>query len=75
MTDLNTHLTLEQAINLLKKIVKRSEALDEANHFDFSLVPASELSLYQLALRVAQGSLRRKEISQEEFEKKTHLKN
>lgn len=67
-------LDLESAFDILKSTVKKSEALDQAFHFDFTLVPAEKRHICVKALKRVQVALRNKEITQEYFEKRTTLK-
>lgn len=67
-------MDLESAIELLRKTVKRSEALDRARHFDLTLLPAEDRLKGFSALKRVQLALRNKEVTQEYIEKKTTLK-
>ncbi len=69
-----SEMDLESAFDLLKNIVKQSEALDEARHFDLTLVPALERDKYLIAFIRIQKAIRSKEITLEEVEKRTTLK-
>ncbi|MDH4468861.1 MAG: hypothetical protein QE271_12450 [Bacteriovoracaceae bacterium] len=71
----NTNMTTEQAIELLKKIVKPSTALDEFRHFDLSLVSVEERPRYQAAIKVVAHALKTKEITQDFFEKSVTFKD
>lgn len=64
-----TELSLEESIKLLKTIVKKSEALDGANHLDFTLVSSDQRGLYQNALARANFFIKKGDISQDEFNK------
>ena len=64
-----TELNLAESLNLLRKIVKKSEALDGANHLDFTLVSSSERPLYQNALARVNFFIKKGDITQEEFNK------
>jgi len=67
-------MDLEQAIVLLKKIVKEN-GTNDMKHLDVGLVPADERPLYDKALRVAKMSIIEGKISQDELFGKIHLNN
>lgn len=67
-------LDLESAIDLLKNIVKESEALDKSRHFDLTLVPAGDRNMYVAALKRIHKAIRLKEVTADYIEKKTTLK-
>lgn len=67
-------MDLESAFDLLRAIVKRSEALDKARHFDLTLVPAQDRLKYYSALKRIQKAIRTQEVTQDFVEKKTTLK-
>lgn len=69
-----SEMDLESAFDLLKTIVKKSEALDDARHFDLTLVPALSRPKFQSALIRVQKAIRTKEITQDYVEKRTTLK-
>ena len=72
--DIDDDIDLESAFEILKLSVKKSVALDQARHFDFTLIPAAKRGQCIKALKRVQQALRNKEITQEYFEKKTTLK-
>lgn len=72
--EIDDDIDLESAFEILKSTVKKSEALDQARHFDFTLIPAGKRLQCVKALKRVQQALRNKEITQEYFEKKTTLK-
>lgn len=67
-------LTTAQAMALLSKITKKSEALDGAKHFDLTLVPATERPQYVAALKKIYHVIKMGELTQEEFERRVGLK-
>lgn len=67
-------MDLEQAIVLLKKIVKEN-GTNDMKHLDVGLVPADERPVYEKALRVAKMSIIEGKISQDELFGKIHLSN
>ena len=73
--EMNKEMTTEQAIELLKKIVKHSTALDEFRHFDLSLISIEERPTYQSAIKAVAQALKKKEITQEFFEKSVTFKD
>ena len=62
----------EKAISLLKKAVKHSH-LDNQKHLDFSLVNATHLDEYQLAMITVQTAVKEGEITQEELKRRLGL--
>lgn len=69
-----SEMDLETAFDLLKTIVKSSEALDKSRHFDLSLVAADKRNTYLLALIRIQKAIRSQETTQDYVEKRTTLK-
>lgn len=67
-------MDLEQAIVLLKKIVKEN-GTNDMRHLDVGLVPADERPMYEKALRVAKMAVFEGKISQDELLGKIHLTN
>lgn len=64
-----TELDLSEALELLKTIVKKSDALDGANHLDFTLVSSSQRELYKNALARANFFIQKGEITKDQFNK------
>lgn len=67
-------MDLEQAIVLLKRIVKEN-GTNDMRHLDVGLVPADERPKYEKALRVAKMAVFEGKISQDELLGKIHLTN
>jgi hypothetical protein len=67
-------MDLEQAIVLLKKIVKEN-GTNDMRHLDVGLVPADERPAYEKALIVAKMAVFEGKISQDELFGKIHLNN
>ena len=62
----NIELTYEEAVNLLRKIVKHSH-LDNQKHIDLSLALAPDRVKYQEAMVVVQESVAKGERTEEEL--------
>jgi hypothetical protein len=58
-----------EAIELLKNIIKNSTASDEFLHIDLSLVPAEQRSLYESALKTTYRAILKGEITRDEVNK------
>lgn len=67
-------MDLEQAIELLKTVVKNNSTNDE-NHLDLGLVATEERPKYQKALIVARLAIQEGKISQDEFKRLVHINN
>ncbi len=65
-------MDLEQAIVLLKKIVK-DNGTNDTRHLDVGLVPTEERPVYEKALRVAKLAVFEGKISQDELYARIHL--
>lgn len=65
-------MDLEQAIVLLKKIVKEN-GTNDLRHLDVGLVPTEERPVYEKALRVAKMAIFEGKISQDELYARIHL--
>lgn len=57
-------MELEAAIKLLKKAVKHTGTIDQ-KHIDLTIVSAEDRELYQLALKVAQESVKQGLLTRE----------
>ncbi len=68
-------MEIQAAIELLKKTIKHSTALDEFRHIDLTLIPANEREQYQEALLVVQKAMREGELSKEDFERSVGIKS
>jgi hypothetical protein len=66
-------MELNEAILLLKKIMKPSTALDEFRHVNFTLAPASEREKYKQALKVVSEQIQSGKISKDEVQKKLEV--
>jgi hypothetical protein len=67
-----TVMELEEAVHILKKIVKNNSTNGE-NHFDLTLVPAVEKPLYVEALKVSQQSIKDGVITKDDFLRRVHI--
>lgn len=65
-------MELEQAIALIKKLVKNN-GTNDMRHIDIGLVSADERPLYEKALKVAKLAILEGKISQDEFAARVHL--
>lgn len=65
-------MELEQAIELLKSVVKNNSTNDE-NHMDLSLVPTEERAKYQKALVVSRLAIQEGKMTQDEFKRLVHI--
>lgn len=65
-------MDLEQAIELLKRVVKNNSTNDE-NHLDLTLVPTEDKPKYQKALIVAQLAIQEGKITKDDFKHRIHL--
>jgi hypothetical protein len=61
---------LEDAIHLLKSIIKNSTATDQFLHMDLSLVPAEQRGVYEDALKTTYRAILKGEISRDEVNKR-----
>jgi len=66
-------MELEQAINMLKAIVKNAGNVNQ-NHLDLSLVSAEQRGQYEEALKFSQEAIKEGKITKEEFQRKLNLK-
>ncbi len=66
-------MELEQAINMLKAIVKNAGNVNQ-NHLDLSLVSAEQRPKYEEALKFSQEAIKEGKITKEEFQRKLNLK-
>jgi hypothetical protein len=67
-------MEINEAINLLKNIMKNSTALDEFRHINLTLAPASERPKYQKALKIVADSIQAGKISKEDVQKILEVK-
>lgn len=67
-------MSLEDALALIRPIIKQSEALDQFQHVDLTLVAAQERPKYQQALVLLAKALREGLITAKDLEKQTQLK-
>jgi hypothetical protein len=65
-------MDLENAIELLKKIVKHTGVIDQ-KHIDLTLVPVDQREVYQKALVVAKVGIKDGKMTQDEFMRKVCL--
>lgn len=65
-------MELEQAIELIKKLVKNN-GTNDMKHIDIGLVSSEERPLYEKALKVAKLAMMEGKISQDEFQARVHL--
>lgn len=65
-------MELEQALKLLKNIVKNN-GTNGSNHLDIGLVSAEERPTYEKALKVVKLAIMEGKLSQDEFAAKIHL--
>lgn len=65
-------MELDEAMKLLKKIVKPTGTID-MNHIDLTLVPVPELPKYQKALMVSQEAIKEGKISKDELMRQLNL--
>lgn len=65
-------MTLEQAIELLKRAVKYTGTIDQ-KHIDLTIVPAEERRKFEKALAIAQLSIKDGAITRDEFLCRVHL--
>lgn len=65
-------MQLEEAIEVLKKVVKNNSTNGD-NHIDLTLVPAADRPLYVEALKVSGTAIREGAISKEDFNRKVHI--
>lgn len=71
--NINTQtMNLDEAIDLLKKIVKDSH-LNNQKHIDLSLCVASERHIYELALMKTQSAIAKNELTQDELKRRLGL--
>lgn len=63
---LDMDMELDQALELLKNIVKENGTNDQ-KHLDLGLVSVDERPLYEKALRVAKLAVHKGKITQDEF--------
>lgn len=63
-------MELETALKLLANIVKKSEALDGANHLDFTLVSTEERPKYEAALTRVNFFIAKGDITKQEFQQR-----
>jgi hypothetical protein len=69
---MGTPIDLDQAIGLLKKIVKENGTNDMV-HLDVTLIPAEDRPVYQRAMKIAKMAIVEGKISQQELLGKIHL--
>lgn len=67
-------MELEQAIQLLKNVVKDNGTNDQ-KHIDLTLIPVSEKDKYEKALVVAQMAIIEGKITKDEFLRQIHIDN
>jgi hypothetical protein len=60
---------LQEAVQLLKTIIKNSTATDQFLHIDLSLVPAEQRGVYESALKTTYRAILKGEISREDVNK------
>lgn len=65
-------MELEQAIELLKTVVKNNGVNDE-RHIDLTLIPVDQKDKYEKALVVSKMAILDGKITQEEFKRLVHL--
>lgn len=65
-------MDLEQAISLIKNIVKNN-GTNDTNHIDIGLVSADERPQYEKALKVVKLAIMEGKISQDEFATRVNL--
>lgn len=65
-------MDLEQAITLIKRIVKNNGTNDQ-NHIDIGLVSTEERPVYEKALKVVKLAIMEGKLSQDEFASRIHL--
>lgn len=65
-------MELEQAIELIKKLVKNNGTNDQ-RHIDIGLVSSEERPMYEKALIVAKMAMIEGKITQDEFQARVHL--
>jgi hypothetical protein len=65
-------MDLDSAIELLKNVVKNNSTNDE-NHFDLTIVPASERKRYEKALVISQIAIKEGKISKDEFLRRVQI--
>lgn len=65
-------MELEQALELIKKIVKNN-GTNDSKHIDIGLVSSDERPLYEKALKVAKMAMVEGKLSQDEFQARVHL--
>jgi predicted small secreted protein len=69
---LEDNVELNEAIELLKKVVKHTGNIDQ-KHIDLTLAPADEQDKYERALRVAKLAIKDGQISEEDFKRRVQL--
>lgn len=65
-------MQLEEAIELVKKIVKNNGVNGES-HIDLGLVSTEERPVYEKALIVSQLAIKSGKITKDDFERRTNL--
>ena len=65
-------MNLEQAIDLVKKLVKNN-GTNDSKHIDIGLVSAEERPLYEKALRVVKLAIIEGKLKQDEFQARVSL--
>lgn len=65
-------MDLEQAIELLKTVVKNNSTNDE-NHMDLTLVPTEDRAKFEKALIIVRLAIQDGKISQDEFRHRVHI--
>jgi hypothetical protein len=65
-------MELEQALELIKKLVKNN-GTNDSKHIDIGLIPADERPVYEKALKVAKLAMMEGKLSQDEFQARVHL--
>jgi hypothetical protein len=65
-------MELEQAIELIKKLVKNN-GTNDSKHIDIGLVSSEEKPLYEKALKVVKLAIMEGKLRQDEFEARVHL--
>ena len=65
-------MDLEQAIELLKGVVKFTGTNDE-KHIDLTLVPTAKRPAYEKAMAISAMSIKEGKITRDEFFRRVHL--
>lgn len=65
-------MDLEQAIELLKGVVKSTGTNDE-KHIDLTLVPAAKRPAYEKAMAISAMSIKEGKITRDDFFRRVHL--